>query len=157
MTKTLSWRVFFCDLRSPFKTGCWFDWSQTIIRAATRELQQGTASFSVGNPDVLDLHGVVEEPAAFALPCVEPVDRASFIRENLLQVSNRQRFRRCGPGFIGEAPNRIYVVVLRERLQKLVRAARDDIHHATRQVAGLTNLTQITGNERIFLRRNRNH
>src|SRR5207248_7629561 len=56
-----------------------------IIRAATRELQQGTASFSVGNPDVLDLHGVVEEPAAFALPCVEPVDRAAFIRENLLR------------------------------------------------------------------------
>src|SRR5437764_1283954 len=104
MTKTLSWRVFFCDLRSPFKTGCWFDWPQTIIRAATREMQQGTASFSVGNPDVLDLHGVVEEPAA-------------FIRENLLQVSNGQRFRRWGPRFIGEAPNRINVVVLRERLQ----------------------------------------
>src|SRR5207248_9904843 len=132
MTKTLSWRVFFCDLRSPFKTGCWFDWPQTIIRAATREMQQGAASFSVGNPDVLDLHGVVEEPAAFALPCVEPVDRAAFIRENLLQVSNGQRFRRCGPRFIGETPNRIHVVVFGERLLKLVRAACDDIHHGAR-------------------------
>src|SRR5215472_17165260 len=42
---------------------------------------------AVGNPDVFDLHGVVEEPAAFAL-CVKPVDGAAFVGEYLLEISN---------------------------------------------------------------------
>ncbi len=38
----------------------------------------------VGNPDVLYLNGMLEEPAAFALFGIEPVDGAAFIRKRLL-------------------------------------------------------------------------
>jgi hypothetical protein len=44
--------------------------------------------FSVGNPDVFHLHGVIEEPAAFALFHVKPVYGAALVGEHLLQVSN---------------------------------------------------------------------
>ena len=39
---------------------------------------------AVGNPDVLYLNGVIQEPAAFALFGVEPVDGAAFVGEHLL-------------------------------------------------------------------------
>ena len=40
-------------------------------------------SFAVGDPDVFDLGGVLEEEAAFGLGGVEPVDGAAFVGENL--------------------------------------------------------------------------
>src|ERR1022692_2859520 len=43
--------------------------------------------FAVRNPDVLPLSGVLQEPAAFRLLRVEPVDDAALIRPDLLQVS----------------------------------------------------------------------
>ena len=43
---------------------------------------------AVGNPDVLYLNGMLEDPAAFALFGIEPVDGAAFIRKRLLQISH---------------------------------------------------------------------
>ena len=45
--------------------------------------------FAVGNPDVFHLDGVIEEPAAFPLLHVEPVDGAAFVGEGLLEISCR--------------------------------------------------------------------
>ena len=39
--------------------------------------------FAVGDPDVFDLGGVMEEEAAFGLGGVEPVDLAAFVGEDL--------------------------------------------------------------------------
>lgn len=39
--------------------------------------------FAVGDPDVFDLGGVLEEEAAFGLGGVEPVDGAAFVGEDL--------------------------------------------------------------------------
>jgi hypothetical protein len=44
--------------------------------------------FAVGNPDVLHLNGVLEEPVAFTLFGIEQVDGAAFVREHLLQISH---------------------------------------------------------------------
>src|SRR2546425_1131774 len=52
------------------------------------------SSFAVGYPDVLDLNGVVEEPAAFALFDVKPIDGAAFVGEHLFQISHGKCF--CG-------------------------------------------------------------
>ena len=41
-------------------------------------------SLAVGNPDVLHLNSVLEEPAAFALFGIKPVDRTAFVRKRLL-------------------------------------------------------------------------
>jgi hypothetical protein len=43
-----------------------------------------SSSLAVGNPDVFHLNGMLEEPAAFALFGIEPVDGAAFVRERLL-------------------------------------------------------------------------
>ena len=40
--------------------------------------------FPVRHPDILDLHGVIEKPAAFTLLRVEPVDGPAFVGEHLL-------------------------------------------------------------------------
>ena len=39
---------------------------------------------AVGNPDVLHLNGMLEEPAAFSLFGIEPVDLAALVRKRLL-------------------------------------------------------------------------
>ena len=39
--------------------------------------------FPVGDPDVFDLGGVLEEEAAFGLGGTEPVDAAAFVGEDL--------------------------------------------------------------------------
>ena len=39
--------------------------------------------FAVGDPDVFDLRGALEEEAAFGLGGVEPVDGATFVGEDL--------------------------------------------------------------------------
>lgn len=44
--------------------------------------------FAVRNPDILYLCSMLQEPAAFALLWIEPVNRAAFIREYLLEISD---------------------------------------------------------------------
>ena len=40
--------------------------------------------FPVRHPNILDLHGVVEEPVALTLLSVEPVDGPAFVGKHLL-------------------------------------------------------------------------
>lgn len=47
------------------------------------------ALLPVRHPDILHLHRVVEEPAAFSLFLVKPINRATFVRENLFKISDR--------------------------------------------------------------------
>ena len=70
-------------------------------------------SFPVRHPDIFDLHRVVEEPPALALPCVEPVDGAAFVGEHLLQISNGQCLCSRGARFVSEIPDGVHIVVLR--------------------------------------------
>lgn len=49
----------------------------------TKDVRWGRLSFAVGDPDVFDLGGVLEEEAAFGLGGVEPVDVAAFVCEGL--------------------------------------------------------------------------
>src|SRR2546429_5319846 len=88
--------------------------SNPSIGARAREV---SVSFAVRNPDIFNLHGVIEEPPAFALLSVEPVDSAAFVTEDLLQISNGKGLGRGNARFIGETPDRVYVVVLGERFQ----------------------------------------
>ena len=49
--------------------------------------------FAVWDPDIFDLRGVLEEPAAFRLLRIKPIDRAAFVRPDLFQISTRHRLR----------------------------------------------------------------
>src|SRR6266496_4700108 len=75
--------------------------------------------FSVGDPDVLDLGGMLEEPAAFREFRVKPIDCATLVRPDLLQVSDGHRLRGRNRGFIAITPNAIDVVVFRQSLHQL--------------------------------------
>src|SRR5260370_23334172 len=129
-------------------------WNEIGRRATVASFSYVPYLLAVGHPDVFHLHGVVEEPAAFALPRVKPVDDAAFVGEYLLQIAYREGFHVRGAGFIREAPDRVDVVVLGERLHQFRGAAGDDVYDAIRQIAGFENLIKIAGNQRIFLRRN---
>src|ERR1022692_619995 len=74
------------------------------LRDAHKYQGRGSQSslFAVGNPDVLDLCGVLQEPAALGNFRIEPVDGAALVGENLLQVAHRHCLGGCGAGFIGE-------------------------------------------------------
>jgi len=63
--------------------------------------------FPVRNPNILHLHRVLQEPTALALLAIEPINRAPFVRKNLLQVPDRQGLRRCATRLITKAPDRI--------------------------------------------------
>src|SRR5438477_10733496 len=67
----------------------------------------GEFLLAVWNPDVLHLHGVIEEPPAFALFQVEPVDGAALVGEHLLQIANRESFHRSGADFIRKTPDSV--------------------------------------------------
>ena len=47
-------------------------------------LNEESGLLPVGNPDVFHLNGVIEEPTAFALIRIEPVDGPAFVRKHLL-------------------------------------------------------------------------
>jgi hypothetical protein len=47
-------------------------------------LNEESGLLPVRNPDVFHLNGVVEEPTAFALIRIEPVDGPAFVRKHLL-------------------------------------------------------------------------
>ena len=49
------------------------------------------ALFPVGYPNVFYLNCVLQEPPAFRLIAVEPVDKPAFIRKDLLQISDREQ------------------------------------------------------------------
>src|ERR1700685_3848541 len=72
--------------------------------------------FAVWDPDIFDLRGVLEEPAAFRLLGIKPIDRAAFVRPDLFQISTRHRLR-CGDGsLVPVTPNPIDVIVFGECL-----------------------------------------
>src|ERR1700746_3516949 len=84
-------------------------------------------SLPVRYPNIFHLHCVLKEPAAFALLPVEPIKGPAFVREHLLQIPDGKSFRGSGTGFIRKTPDRVHVVVLGERLEKLGLMARGGI------------------------------
>ena len=100
---------------------------------------------------------MVEEPPAFALFHVEPINGAAFVGEHLLQIANRKSFHRRGAGFIRKTPDAVDVIVFSERLHQFRGAAGNYVYDAIRQIAGFENLIEITGNQRVFFRRNGHH
>jgi len=61
------------------------------------------ASLAVRDPDILHLGGMLQEPAAFALLHVKPVDGAAFVGEYLLQIADGCGFcRGLGANLIPE-------------------------------------------------------
>ena len=75
---------------------------------------------------------MIEEPPAFALFHVEPVDGATFVGEHLLQISNRESFHRRGAGFIRKTPDSVDVVVFSECHHQFRGAAGDYVYDAIR-------------------------
>jgi hypothetical protein len=107
------------------------------------------ASLAIRNPNILYLCCVLQEPSTFALSWIEPIDAPAFIGKYLFQISCGKRFRSSGARFVCETPDRIYVIMFGESLEKLRRVSGDDIHCATRQVTGVENLVQVSDRERI--------
>src|SRR5258708_20290006 len=70
---------------------------------------------AVRNPDVFHLDSVVEEPAAFGLSSVEPVDGAAFVGEYLFQIPDRQSFYCVAAGFLREKPDGTHFFGFRDR------------------------------------------
>ena len=66
---------------------------------------------AVGDPDVFDLGGVLEEEAALGLIWVEPIDGAAFAGEDLFQIADGEGLGHGAGVGIGEAPEGVYVVV----------------------------------------------
>src|SRR5438132_4546368 len=125
-------------------------WKELRFRA----IQSRDGSLPIRHPNIFYLDGMLKEPAAFALLYVKPVNGAALVSEDLLEISNRERLRCCGAGFIRKAPDGIHVVVFGERLQKLRLVSGDDVHGSARQIAGIKKLVEIAGNQRISLGRN---
>src|SRR5437870_11478428 len=123
-------------------------WQEISIRA----IQSRDGSLPVRHPNIFYLDGMLKEPAAFALLYVKPVNGAALVSEDLLEISNRERLRGCGAGFVGKAPDGIDVVVLGERFQELALVADDDVHCAAGQIAGIKELVATDRDQRISLR-----
>lgn len=104
---------------------------------------------AVGDPDVFDLGGVLEEEAAFGLACIEPIDLAPLVGEGLFEIADGKSLCGGAGGGVGEDPEGIEVVVFGERFEELGGTAGDDVHGAGRKVAGFENLVEVTGDERI--------
>ncbi len=104
---------------------------------------------AVGDPDVFDLGGVLEEEASPGVAWVEPVDLAAFVGEDLFEISCGKSF--CGGTCrgVGEGPEGVYVVVFGESLQEFARAAGDDVHRACGEIAGFEELIEVGGDERV--------
>jgi hypothetical protein len=58
----------------------------------------------VGNPDIFHLRRVLQEPSALGYFRVEPIDGATFVCPNLLQVSNRHCLGCIGAYLVAKAP-----------------------------------------------------
>src|SRR2546430_17567015 len=96
----------------------------------TTVLDRCSNLFSVRNPDVLHLNGVLEEEMAFALFGGEPIESTAFVGPNLFQVADGQRFRLRAGGFITEAPDGVNVIVFSQRLEQIGRSAGNNIEYA---------------------------
>src|SRR5579859_1713050 len=141
--------------------------NQTICRTKERDrgmLAPGSdkckcppcSLFAVGNPDVLHLRGMLEEPASFRQFRVEPVDDATLICPDLLEVAGGHRFRRGDGSFVAVTPQTVHVVMLCKSFQKLGGVAGDNIHGAAGHIAGIEQLVEVAGDEWILLRGNCN-
>ena len=71
----------------------------------------GKLLFAVGDPDVFDLGGVLEEEAVGGGGGVEPVDLAAFVGEGLLEVADGKSFCGAASRGVGEDPEGVDVVV----------------------------------------------
>src|SRR5208282_2031795 len=67
--------------------------------------------FAVGDPDVFDLGGVLEEEAVGGGGGVEPVDLAAFVGEGLFEVADGKSFCGGAGGGVGEGPEGVEVIV----------------------------------------------
>ena len=74
-------------------------------------------SLPVWNPDILHLRGVLKEPASLGNFRIEPVDHSPLVGPHLLKIADGHCFRRCDGGFVSITPDRIDIVVFRERLE----------------------------------------
>ena len=113
------------------------------LAAARRKEYSQERSFSVWHPDILHLHGMLQEPTTFSLLIVEPVDYSAFIREYLLQVADGERLHLRGAGFIGERPHGVHVIVLGEDFREFRSASRHQVDYACGQIAGVKELIKI--------------
>ncbi len=89
---------------------------------------------SIGHPDVLHLGRMMKKPAAFRLLGVHPVNGAALVCPDLLQVPDGAKLDLVGHGLVPEAPDRVDVVVLRERLGEFAGAAGDEVDDAAGEV-----------------------
>ena len=121
---------------------------ESTIAACRSEL------LAVRNPDVFHLSCMLQEPSAFALLRIKPVDNAAFVGEDLFQISHGIRFRCRSTGFVRKTPDRIDIVVLRDRLEQLRTVPRDDIDSPVRQITCIEHLVEISDDQRICFRRN---
>ena len=106
--------------------------------------QEPDDSLAVRHPNILYLGRMLQEPAAFALLHIEPVNGAAFVGENLFKIPNRVSLGGNGAGFIRETPDSVNVVVLGESLQQLGCVAGDDVDCSAREIAGVEKLVQIS-------------
>lgn len=104
---------------------------------------------AVGDPDIFDLGGVLEEEAVGGGGGVEPVDGAAFVCEDLFQVADGELFGGGAGGFVGEAPDGVNVVVLSESFEEFGGAAGDNVDSAGGKIAGFEEGIEIAGDERI--------
>ena len=75
--------------------------------------------FPVGNPDILNLRGVLQKPPALGNLRIKPVDSAAFVGKDLFEISHRHRLCRRRIRLISKAPDGVDVIMLGERFQKL--------------------------------------
>src|SRR5271167_433316 len=111
----------------------------------SQEGESLSSLLAVGDPDVFDLGGVLEEETAFGLGGVEPVDVAAFVGEDLFQVADGEGLSGGAGGGVGEAPEGVEVVVFGEGLEEFGGAAGDDVYGAGGEVAGFEELVEVGG------------
>src|SRR5208282_4289376 len=106
-------------------------------------------SFAVGYPDIFHLIGVLEVPAPFRLLRAEEIQLPPLIGPDLFQVSGGKSFGGRTQCLVSIAPDGVQVVVFRHDLQQFPHAPGNQIHRATRKIAGLENLVQVTRDQWI--------
>ena len=100
---------------------------------------------AVGDPDVFDLGGVLEEEAGCGWVGIKPIHGASFVGEDLFEISSRKSFCGGASGGVGEDPEGVEVVVFRESLQEFAGAAGDNVYGAWGEIAGFEELVEVGG------------
>src|SRR5580658_5224084 len=82
---------------------------------------------AVRHPDIFDLTGVLQIPAAFTVPRIGKIDFAALVGPDLLQVPGRQRLGHGTKLRIPVAPKRSYIVVFGQYLQQFGCRAGDQV------------------------------